>query len=178
MSILKWKNFCLLSFTTVWEQKIGFNSCECKKILNIANFYAFHVWGKRALSCNDTPVLLHFFCLCNASFFYSGYVIKPPQPSSAIYGTPPFTGHPFLGIFYDNMLILCLFFCLIFLLIYYFVECSFQTVSTCRAWFSVKLPILGLFFKFTCLFLQNVVCPPLFWGKIWIIGSNLCNAWD
>jgi len=23
----------------------------------------------------------------------SGYVIKPPQPSSAIYGAPPFTGH-------------------------------------------------------------------------------------
>jgi len=25
-----------------------------------------------------------------------GYVIKPPQPSSAIYGAPPFTGNPIL----------------------------------------------------------------------------------
>jgi len=24
--------------------------------------------------------------------FHCGYVIKPPQPSSAIYGAPPFTG--------------------------------------------------------------------------------------
>jgi len=31
------------------------------KILNIANFHAFHVWGKRILSCNDTTFFLHFF---------------------------------------------------------------------------------------------------------------------
>jgi len=30
----------------------------------------------------------------NIGFSDSGYVIKPPQPSSAIYGVPPFTGHP------------------------------------------------------------------------------------
>jgi len=29
----------------------------------------------------------------NIGFSDSGYVIKPPQPSSAIYGAPPFTGH-------------------------------------------------------------------------------------
>jgi len=36
---------------------------------------------------------LSFFCFCNATFFHSGYVIKPPQPSSAIYGAPSFTGN-------------------------------------------------------------------------------------
>jgi len=35
-----------------------------------------------------------FCCICNVSFFYSGYIIKPPQTSSAIYGAPPFAGHP------------------------------------------------------------------------------------
>jgi len=29
----------------------------------------------------------------NIGFSDSGYVIKPLQPSSAIYGAPPFTGH-------------------------------------------------------------------------------------
>ena len=31
----------------------------------------------------------------NISFNDSGYIIKPPQPSSAIYGAPPFTGNQF-----------------------------------------------------------------------------------
>jgi len=29
----------------------------------------------------------------NIGLSNSGYVIKPPQPSSAVYGAPPFTGH-------------------------------------------------------------------------------------
>jgi len=29
----------------------------------------------------------------------SGCVIKPPQPSSAVYGAPPFTGNHFLTVF-------------------------------------------------------------------------------
>jgi len=40
--------------------------------------------------------LLQFSSHCstqNNSFSDSGYVIKPPQPSSAVYGAPPFTGH-------------------------------------------------------------------------------------
>jgi len=52
-------------------------------------------WGKRILSCNDTKFLLHifsFFCFCNATFFHSGYVIKPSQPSFALYRAPLFTG--------------------------------------------------------------------------------------
>jgi len=36
---------------------------------------------------------LSFFCFYNTTFFYSGYVIKPPQPSSTIYGAPPFIGN-------------------------------------------------------------------------------------
>jgi len=42
--------------------------------------------GTHILSCNDTTFFLHFFsffCFCNETFFHSGYVIKPPQPSSA-----------------------------------------------------------------------------------------------
>jgi len=33
------------------------------------------------------------FFLLQHNFFHSGYVIKPPQPSSAINGAPPFTGN-------------------------------------------------------------------------------------
>jgi len=88
--------FGYLSFTMVRGQKIGFNSGECIKFLNITNFHVFNVWVKRILSCNDTTFFLHyfsFFCFCNATFFHSGYAIKPPQPSSAIYGAPPYTGN-------------------------------------------------------------------------------------
>ena len=44
-------------------------------------------------------IIIHFsfafFCLflLQRSFFHSGYVINPLQPSSAIYGAPPFTGY-------------------------------------------------------------------------------------
>jgi len=38
--------FAYLSFTTVRGQKIGFNSCECTKYLNIANIHIWDVWGK------------------------------------------------------------------------------------------------------------------------------------
>jgi len=84
------------SFTTVRGQKNRFQQLWMYKIFNIANFHVFHVWGKRILSCNDTTLFLHFFSFfwfCNATFFHSVYVIKPPQPSSAIYGAPPFTGN-------------------------------------------------------------------------------------
>jgi len=30
----------------------------------------------------------------NISFSDSGYIIKPPQPSSAVHRAPPFTGYP------------------------------------------------------------------------------------
>jgi len=94
--------FGCLSFITVRGQKISVNSCAFIKFLNFANFHAFHVWGKRISSCNDTtlsftfiPFIVHFYsiCFCNATFFHSGYVIKPPQPSSAIYRALPFTGN-------------------------------------------------------------------------------------
>jgi len=52
---------------------------------------------KRISSCNNTTFFFNyftFFRFCNATFFHFGYVIKPPQPSSAIYGAPPFTGNP------------------------------------------------------------------------------------
>jgi len=46
--------------------------------------------------CNNQTFFLCFFSvysICNATFFHSGYVIKPPQPSSTIYRAPPFTGN-------------------------------------------------------------------------------------
>jgi len=36
---------------------------------------------------------LSVYAFCNATFFHSSYVIKPPQSRSAIYGYPSFTGH-------------------------------------------------------------------------------------
>jgi len=69
--MLKFDIFGYLSFTMVRGQKIGFNSCEFIKFLNIGNFHAFHVWGKRILSCSDTTFILHFFIflLLQRNFF-------------------------------------------------------------------------------------------------------------
>jgi len=56
--------------------------------------------GNAWLSCNEKTFFLHFFsffCFCNATFFHSSYVIKPPQPSSAIYGALPFTSNLSVG---------------------------------------------------------------------------------
>jgi len=55
------------------------------------------IWANCILICNNKIFFLCFFSVysfCNATFFHSGYVIKPAQPSSAIYWSPPFTGHP------------------------------------------------------------------------------------
>jgi len=52
------------------DKTIGFNSCECIKFLNIANF---HVWEKRILTCNDS--IQHFsftfflFLILQSNFF-------------------------------------------------------------------------------------------------------------
>jgi len=43
--------------------------------------------------------LLLFTChysMQNIDFSDSGFVMKPPQPSSAVHGAPPFTGYPSL----------------------------------------------------------------------------------
>jgi len=52
-----------LSFTTVRGQKIGLNSCECIKFLNIANIHLLDVWSKRLFICNNNIFFLCFFCL-------------------------------------------------------------------------------------------------------------------
>jgi len=80
------------------DKKIGFNSCEYIKFLNIANIHTLDVWGNRIfhLQYSNKMFFLCFFSVysfCNATSFHSSYVIKPLQPSSAIYGAPPFTGH-------------------------------------------------------------------------------------
>ena len=54
-------NSIQLSVTTVWGQKIGFNSCECIKLLNIANICVLDVWGKHIFICNNQIFFLCFF---------------------------------------------------------------------------------------------------------------------
>ena len=77
--------FGYLSFTTVRARKISFNSCECIKFLNIANFHAFHVWGIRILSCNDATFFLHFF-----SFFdFAKQLFSTPYTSSNLRNQAP-----------------------------------------------------------------------------------------
>jgi len=64
------------------------------KIFEHRNHPCIRCLGKRILICNNKLFFLCFFSVysfCNATFFYSGYVIKPPQPNSAIYGAPLFT---------------------------------------------------------------------------------------
>jgi len=53
--------FAQLSFATVRRQKIGFNSCECIKFLNIANIDVLDVWGKRIFICNNIIFYFAFF---------------------------------------------------------------------------------------------------------------------
>ena len=55
--------FGYLSFTTVRGRKIGFNSCEFMKFLNIANVHALDVWVMRILICNNKVFSFPFFCL-------------------------------------------------------------------------------------------------------------------
>jgi len=45
------------------DKKIGFNSCECTKLLNIANIYVLDVWGKRIFIYNNKLFSFAFFCL-------------------------------------------------------------------------------------------------------------------
>ena len=85
--------FGYLSFTTVRGQKNRFQQLWMYKIFKHREHPCTPCLGKRILSCNDT-FFLHFFSFfwfCNTTFFHSGNVIKPPQPSSAIYGALPFT---------------------------------------------------------------------------------------
>jgi len=70
---------------------------------SVANIDVFHVWGKCILSCNDTTFTtclqyFSFFWFYNTTFFHSGHVIKLPQPSSAMYEAPSFTGNLILVI--------------------------------------------------------------------------------
>jgi len=70
-----------------------------------------------------------------------------------------FTAKRSLGVFGANLHILDLFFRLwlaTFYLIHLLVLCSFNYLPNASwAFFSVKLPILGVFFQFSCLFSQN-----------------------
>jgi len=67
------------------------------EIFKIANLHAFHVWEKPILSCNDTTYFLHFFFFVPFTTQFSPLRLRhqTPQPRSAIYGAPPFTGNRF-----------------------------------------------------------------------------------
>jgi len=79
-----------LSFTTVRWQKNRFQQLWMYKNFKhrkppcIPCLRETHI----NLQWNNIFPSLSFFC-----FFHSGYVVKPPPPSPAVYGAPPFTGH-------------------------------------------------------------------------------------
>ena len=61
---------------------------RCRK-----HFYAFHVWGK----CIALVVMIQHFSFTFSHFFAFATQLFPLRlchQSSAIYGAPPFTGHP------------------------------------------------------------------------------------
>ena len=87
--------FGYLNFTMVRGQKIGFNSFECIKFLNIANFHAFHVWGKHVkLQWYIFPSLFFIFLFLQRNFYPLRLRRQTSATSSAIYSASPFTGHP------------------------------------------------------------------------------------
>jgi len=59
--------FGYLSFTTVQGQKIGFNSCECIKFLNIANFHA--CMGETHIKLQWYNIFPLLFFLLQRNFF-------------------------------------------------------------------------------------------------------------
>ena len=93
--------FGYLSFTTVRGQKIRFNNCECIKFLNNANIHALHILGKRIFICNKFffPLLFSVYSFCNAIFFYSSNVIKPPHTKLHYLRSSAFNREPFLPLY-------------------------------------------------------------------------------
>ena len=90
--------FGYLSFTTVRGQKNSFQQLWIYKIFEHRKLPCIPCLGKTHIKLqwyNIYSSLFFLFLLCNATFCHSGYVIKPPHPSSTIYGAPPFTGNRF-----------------------------------------------------------------------------------
>jgi len=87
---LKKSDLSYLIFTTVWGQK------------RFQQLWMYDFFKHRKLPCipcleethfklqwyNISVSLFLLFCFCNATFFHFGYVITPPQPSSAFYRAP------------------------------------------------------------------------------------------
>jgi len=71
--------------------KIGSDSKNHYPIISVTSIYVLDLRGKCLFICNNKIFFLCFFSVysfCNAIFFHSAYIIKPPQPSSTIYGAP------------------------------------------------------------------------------------------
>jgi len=96
-SLLKLDNFWLSEFHNGSGRKNRFQQLWMYRIFKHRKlpFIPCLMFGEThiKLRWHDTTFFFHIFSFCNATFFYSGYVIKPPQPTSAFYRAPPFTGH-------------------------------------------------------------------------------------
>jgi len=88
--------FGYLGFTTVRGQKNRFQQLwmytisKHRKHLCIPCLGATHI---KLQWYNIFPTIFSLFWFCNSTFFQSGYVIKPPQPSSAFYRQPSLICH-------------------------------------------------------------------------------------
>jgi len=83
------------TFTTVDTYFLSPNRCEAHN-QKLSNFRIDFFYRSVILPFAVKLFLLPFSSHCsmqNIGFNNSGYVIKPAQPSSAVYGAPPFTGH-------------------------------------------------------------------------------------
>jgi len=89
--------FGYLSFATVQGQTNRFQQLCMHKIFLNHKLPRIPCLGETHIKLQWYTIFLllfYFYCFCNTTFLHSSYVIKPPQPSSAIYGAPPFTGNP------------------------------------------------------------------------------------
>jgi len=90
-SILKFDNFWLPEFHNGSGTKNRFQQLWMYKIFKHRELPCIPCLGETHIKLqwyNIFPSLFFLFWFCNATFFHSGYVIKPPQPSSAFYRQP------------------------------------------------------------------------------------------
>jgi len=90
----------LYTFTTVETYFLSPNRCEnqiTKNYQTSVDFFYRSVISPFAVKLFFLPFSSHC-SMHNINFSDSSYVIKPPQPSFAVYGTLPFTGHPAKGL--------------------------------------------------------------------------------
>jgi len=80
--------FGYVGFTTVRGQKVGFNSCEYIKFLNIANIHALNFLGKSRFICNNK---IFSFAFCPFIPFATQLFSTPVTSSNLHNQAPLFT---------------------------------------------------------------------------------------